>query len=108
MDETERPCIRSQLQKNASASRKRYLKHNPTARQQLVKNLESRVKIQNQELNLTFDMLQLVADKVKTGMTNKLEIIRWCDHNSELLYKVKASNSIPLDYKNAHCKIDFF
>jgi len=101
------PAFAASYKKNTSASRKRYLKHNPTARQQLVKNLESRVKIQNQELNLTFDMLQLVVDKVKTGMTNKLEIISWCDHNSELLSKVKASNSIPLAYKNAQCKIDF-
>lgn len=88
-------------------ARKEYFERNPDGLAQVRANCEHRVKIQNQPLNLTFDMLQIVADIVKAGTTNKNAVLAECDKNKLLLQLVKDENSIPLDYKNAHCKIDF-
>jgi len=92
---------------NAGKSRRDYLNSNPAAMQQVVKNLESRVKIKNQSLRLTFEMLQIVVDIVKTQSTNKNTVINLCDNNKQLLDLLKKENSVALDYKNAQCKIDF-
>lgn len=92
---------------NARKSRLAYLEANPEAKQQLIDNLNSRVKIKNQRLNLTFEMLQLVADKVKSGTKNKNQVIELCNQDFKLLELLKKENSIALDYKNAQCKIDF-
>ena len=99
------PVVAASYKKSASASRRRYIENNPEARAQLLTNLESRIK--NQELVLTFDMLQRVADKVKSGVTNKNQILSLCDTDSDLLDLVKQHNSVGIDYKNAQCKIDF-
>ena len=91
----------------ARKSRLEYIKNNPEFKKILDKNLESRVKIKNQELEFTFPILQRVVDKVKAGYKNKKEVIALCDHDSELLEMVCKSNSQKLDYKNPQCKIDF-
>ena len=101
------PVVRASYAKNASASRKKYLKDHPEVQEQLRRNLESRVKIKNQTLNLTFDMLQLVSEKVKSGYKNKNKVISLCDQDQELLNLVRNANAQPLDYGNAQCKIDF-
>lgn len=93
--------------KNARQSRLEYFKNNPEFLEQCKRNLESRVKIKNQDLNLTFEMLQIVADYVKDGHTNKNEVISLCDNNEYLLNIVANANSESMDYKNSHCKIDF-
>jgi len=91
---------------NASISRRRTLANNPALLTQLNKNLESRVKIKNQPINLTFDMLQIVADLVKTTSTNKQQILNVCDQHRDLLDLVRDRNPV-LTGKNLHCKIDF-
>jgi hypothetical protein len=101
------PDTAARYKKNASEARKKYIQNNPDFSDQLLVNLENRVKIKNQELVLTFDMLQIVADKVKSGVTNKNQVIELCDNDRKLLELVKLNNSDSLDYKNAHCKIDF-
>jgi hypothetical protein len=101
------PDIVARYKKNASISRKMYIQNNPQFSEQLLVNLKNRVKIKNQKLVLTFEMLQKVVDKVKSGITNKEQVILMCDSDHELLGLVKKSNSEPLDYKNSQCKIDF-
>lgn len=101
------PITKASYSKNQSISRKKYINENPKFKEMLNNNLENRVKIKNQELNLTFEMLQIVVDIVKTKSTNKNRVIELCDKNKELLDLVKKENSIPLEYKNAQCKIDF-
>jgi hypothetical protein len=101
------PITKASYGKNQSISRKKYINENPKFKEMLISNLENRVKIKNQELNLTFEMLQIVADIVKNKSTNKNCVIDLCDKNKELLELVKKENSVPLEYKNAHCKIDF-
>ncbi len=94
--------------KNASASRKKYINETPTAKLQLLNNLSNRVKIKNQPLVLTFEMLQIIADKVKSGCTNKEDVLALCDTDSNLLEIVKAANSLAdSNYNNLQCKIDF-
>jgi hypothetical protein len=88
-------------------SRKNYFERDPEGLAKVKANCEHRVKIKNQQLNLTFDMLQRVVEHVKQGNTNKIEVLNWCDTDEVLLNLVKESNSIPLEYKNAQCKIDF-
>jgi peroxiredoxin family protein len=83
------------------------LHHTSKALNTLRKNAEHRVKIKNQPLNLTFDMLQIVADIVKSGVKNKRSVLAECDKHPKLITLVKETNSTPLDYKNAQCKIDF-
>lgn len=102
------PITISNYSKNQSISRKKYINTNLEFKEMLIRNLENRVKIKNQELNLTFEMLQIVVDIVKNNSTNKNRVIELCDKNQELLELVKKENSTTLDYKNAQCKIDFF
>jgi hypothetical protein len=101
------PITIASYKKNASESRKKYIAEHPEFLDKLNSNLENRVKIKNQPLNLTFNMLQRVADKVKLGNTNKNEILSLCDNDETLLTMVREENSNPLEYKNAQCKIDF-
>jgi hypothetical protein len=101
------PTTIASYRKNASESRKKYIANHPEFLDKLNSNLENRIKIKNQSLNLTFDMLQRVSDKVKDGNTNKNSVIALCDADQELLELVKHENKNPLDYKNAQCKIDF-
>jgi len=101
------PATTVSYKKNAGKSRSDHLNSNLAAMQQVVKNLESRVKIKNQSLHLTFEMLQIVVEIVKTQSTNKNTVINLCDNNKELLDLLKKENSVALDYKNAQCKIDF-
>lgn len=101
------PDVAYRYKINAGLSRKNYIKNNPVFKEKLINNLEKRVKIKNQPINLTFNMLQIVADKVRIGHTNKNEVISLCDKDEKLLLLVKENNSIPLNYKNSQCKIDF-
>jgi hypothetical protein len=101
------PLVAAKYKKTMGAARKAYFEKNPAVLVQCKLNLESRVKIKNQELKLTFEMLQIVVDKVKSGITNKNEALALCDTDSNLLKLVKDYNSTGLDYKNAQCKIDF-
>lgn len=66
-----------------------------------------RVKIKNQPLNLTFNMLQRVTEIVKEKGHNKNKALKHCDSDESLLNMVREANTTPLDYKNAQCKIDF-
>ena len=93
--------------KTMSKVRKEYLRDNPSAMEKTRANCEYRVKIKNQPLNLTFDMLQIVANMVKSGTTNKNEVLKLCNEHTKLISLVKENNSIPLNYNNAQCKIDF-
>jgi hypothetical protein len=88
-------------------SRRKYFERDPEGLAKVKANCEHRVKIKNQSLNLTFDMLQRVAEYVKQGNTSKTTVLNWCDTDETLLNLVKESNSVPLDYKNSQCKIDF-
>jgi hypothetical protein len=101
------PAVMASYKKNASESRKKYIATHPEFLNKLNSNLKNRVKIKNQTLNLTFDMLQRVADKVKAGHTNKNKILSLCDTDAVLLSMVQKENSCPLNYKNAQCKINF-
>ena len=92
---------------NASAVRKKYINEHPEFKKMLDKNLESRIKIKNKEIILTFPMLQRVADKVKSGIINKNDVISLCDNDHILLEMVRAENSTTLAYTNTQCKIDF-
>ena len=93
--------------KTMSKVRKEYLRDNPSAMEKTRANCEYRVKIKNQPLNLTFDMLQIVANMVKSGTTNKNEVLKLCNEHTKLISLVNENNSIPLNYNNAQCKIDF-
>ena len=88
-------------------SRRNYFERDPEGLAKVKANCEHRVKIKNQPLNLTFDMLQRVVEYVKQGNTNKIDVLNWGDTDEVLLNLVKESNSVPLEYKNAQCKIDF-
>jgi hypothetical protein len=101
------PTTMASYRKNVSESRKKYIANHPKFLDKLNNNLENRIKIKNQPLNLTFDMLQRIADKVKLGHTNKNQILSLCDTDEKLLSMVREENSTPLEYKNAQCKIDF-
>lgn len=101
------PDTAAKYKKTMSAVRKKYLKNNPEALEQVKANCEFRIKIKNQPLNFTFDMLQIVADKVKSGTTNKNDVIASCDSDKKLLKLVEEHNSEPLDHDNAQCKINF-
>jgi len=101
------PVVAAQYKNSMRKSRKAYFEKNPAFLEQSKRNLESRVKIKNQELTLTFDMLQEVVNIVKTQSKKKATVIALCDKNSKLLNLVKENNSTALDYKNAQCKIDF-
>jgi intein/homing endonuclease len=92
---------------NFGNSRKQLIKDNPDIKQKLLNNLNKRIKIKNQPISLTFEMLQIVAEKVKRGKTNKNEVLALCDTDEKLLKLVKENNLIPMDYKNSQCKIDF-
>lgn len=98
---------KDQYKEKMRAARKKYFSEHPEALEQAIKNCESRVKIKNQTLNVTFDMLQIVAKYVKDGVKNKNKVIELCDNNKNLLKLVKENNSESLDYKNSQCKIDF-
>jgi hypothetical protein len=78
---------------NASESRRRYIQNNPEFAAQLNKNLENRVKFNNQPLTLTFDMIQIVADIVKAHSKNKKEVMKLCSSNEQLMNLVRKHNS---------------
>jgi hypothetical protein len=99
--------VAANYKENMRKARKKYLAENPTALAQTKANCEYRVKIKNQPVNLTFDMLQRVSEIVKSGTFTKNEVLNKCDTDTKLLSLVKEANSIPLDYKNAQCKINF-
>jgi len=101
------PLVAAKYKKTMGAARKAYFEKNPAFLAQCKLNLQSRVKIKNQELKLTFEMLQIVVDKVKSGSTNKNKALALCDTDSNLLKLVKDYNSTGLEHKNAQCKIDF-
>ena len=101
------PIIAAKYKISMRASRLAYFENNPAALVQAKKNLESRIKIKNQELTLTFEMLQEVVTIVKTQSKKKATVISLCDKNSKLLDLVKLNNAESLDYKNAQSKIDF-
>ena len=101
------PIIAAKYKISMRASRLAYFENNPAALAQAKKNLESRIKIKNQELTLTFEMLQEVVTIVKTQSKKKATVISLCDKNSKLLDLVKLNNAESSDYKNAQCKIDF-
>ena len=101
------PKIAAHYAKTMRKVRKEYLNNNPLAMKKVQANCEYRVKIKNQPLNLTFDMLQIVANIVKSGTTTKNDVLKECDANIRLLALIKEHNSIPLNYKNSQCKIDF-
>lgn len=88
-------------------ARKDYFDRCPEALEVVRANVENRVKIKNQTVNLTFDMLQCVADIVRSGEKNKNRVLELCNKNLRLMELVKQKNSISLDYRNAQCKIDF-
>ena len=88
-------------------ARKAYFNENPNALMQVKKNCDHRVKIKNQPLNLTFNMLQRVTEIVKEKGHNKNKALKHCDSDESLLNMVREANTTPLDYKNAQCKIDF-
>jgi len=106
-DRLNNPNTKEKYSISMSKVRKNYISKNPEFLNILRDNFAKRVKIKNQSLNLNFDMLQIVADAVKSGVTNKNEIIAYCDKDEKLLNLVKENNSTPLDYKNAHNKIDY-
>lgn len=101
------PITAAKYKASMQESRRNYFERDPAGLAQVQANCEYRVKIKNQPLNVTFDMLQRVADIVKSGVTTKAEALTRCDNDIGLLDLVKEANSTPLDYKNAHCKIDF-
>jgi intein/homing endonuclease len=101
------PITAAKYKSSMQQVRKEYFDRNPAGLEKVRANCEKRVKIKNQPLILTFDMLQRVAEQVKQGNKNKNKVLEWCDNDSTLLSLVKNANSSPLDYKNAQCKIDF-
>jgi intein/homing endonuclease len=101
------PDVAQRYKINASMSRKNFINNNLNFKETLLQNLRNRVKIKNQPLNLTFEMLQIIAEKVKQGNTNKNKVLSLCDADKKLLALVKENNSTSLNYKNAQCKINF-
>jgi len=98
------PTTMANYKKNAGASRRGYIQKNPACKQQLLKNLENRVFLQNQHINLTQEMLGVVVNIVKSNSTNKNQVLDICDHHTELLSLVKQANPI---IDGVQCKIDF-
>jgi hypothetical protein len=93
--------------KNAGASRRAYIKNNPDFKKILMNNLSKNTKFSNQKINLTFEMLQILANIVKTQSKNKNKVIDLCNNNKQLLDLVKKENPTVTGKKNFHCKIDF-
>jgi hypothetical protein len=99
--------VAASYKKNAGKARRQYIENNSEFKAKLIKNLDKRVKIKNQKINFTFEMLQLVVEKVRNSNINKNDVIKLCNSDNKLLELLKINNSEPLDYKNAQCKIDF-
>ena len=87
------PDIAARYQKNAGESRRRYINANPGFKQTLLNNLENRKKFSNQPLVLTFEMLQIVADTVKTQSKNKQTVMKLCAKNPVLMNLLHNHNS---------------
>jgi Bacteriophage T4-like portal protein (Gp20) len=101
------PVTAASYKTKMQEARKAYFNENPNALMQVKKNCDHRVKIKNQPLNLTFNMLQRVTEIVKEKGHNKNKALKHCDSDESLLNMVREANATPLDYKNAQCKIDF-
>jgi intein/homing endonuclease len=101
------PDVAAKYADSMRQARKEYFDRCPDGLAQVKKNMEKRVKIKNQPLNVTFDMLQCVADIVRSGEKNKNKVLALCDKNSHLLSLVQQENSTNLDHKNVQNKIDF-
>jgi hypothetical protein len=87
------PDVAARYRKNAGESRRRYISAKPEFKQTLLKNLENRKKFSNQPLVLTFEMLQIVADTVKTHSKNKQTVMKLCAENSALMKLLHDHNS---------------
>ena len=87
------PDVAARYRKNAGESRRRYINANPGFKQTLLKNLENRKKFSNQPLVLTFEMLQIVVDTVKTQSKNKQTVMKLCAENSALMNLLRDQNS---------------
>jgi len=98
------PDTTASYKKNAGTARRRYIQDNPAFKQQLLKNLDNRVFLKNQPLNLTQDMLGIVVNIVKTQTKNKSKALSLCDQHSELLNLVKEANP---RIAGLECKIDY-
>lgn len=100
------PVISASYKAKQRANRKRLFKDSPQHKAQALANIENRIKFVNQRLNVTFDMLQIVADTVKNHTKKKSEVIALCNKNTKLLDLVKLANPIVTDSGNPQCKID--
>jgi hypothetical protein len=91
------PEVAERYRKNMGAAQQRAMQNNPALLEQRRKNVSKRVKFNNQKLTLTFDMLQIVADKVKSGIKNKREIMRVCSEDQRMLELIQQHNSDKTD-----------
>ena len=96
--------VKASYSKNASISKKRYLKEHPEHLAQLLKNAENRVPYDNQEIVLTQQMLGRIASIVKEhDTTNKIEVLKLCDNDVKLMDMFRDANPVTKKL----CKIDF-
>ena len=100
------PIVRARYAEKMSKKRKEYFEQNPAALAQARKNVGKRVSWSNQSLVVTFEMLQIIANIVKTQSTEKKTVIKLCDQNEALLKLVKDANSV-MPTGATQCKIDF-
>jgi hypothetical protein len=88
------PVVRAAYKASMSAAQQRAMEKNPALLEQRRKNCEKRVKFKNQELTLTFDMLQIVAEKVKSGIKNKKQVMHECTADQRMLLAIAENNTI--------------
>ena len=100
------PVRAAEYKENARKNRAKTFAEKPVVLAQVKKNCEKRIKFQNQELNLTRDMLSRVAEITKSEK-NKVKAITLCDNDLELLNLVKQENATNPNTGNPQSKIDF-
>lgn len=101
------PIVKEKYRCSMSASRKNYFTKNPAELEKFLASAEGkRVHWKNQELNMTFEMLQHLAEAVKNGAVMKKDAIKVCSKNQALLDIVKRENSFMTEGVTQN-KIDF-
>jgi hypothetical protein len=87
------PEAKERYKINMGVAQQRAMKENPELLEIRRTNLEKRVKFSNQRLNMPFKLIQLIADIVKNRSTNKKEVMKLCEQNSEIMGIIKEHNS---------------
>ena len=87
------PTVQAQYKINSGNAHRKNIAENPARYELLCKNLENRVKFSNQSLNMPFEILQEVVTIVKSGITDKKEVMKCCEQNQKIMSILKECNS---------------